>query len=131
MKKSRHLIAALALSLGMMCSMNLSVSARDYSLGITSPSVGSMKSTSLYEKTSSSTPYVKPNVNTISTNYFLSPSRVSSIAATDIVAINTTVKRDFTWRAGYGGIGGKYCLSAYPNVTGAYNAYTVSGTWSE
>ena len=131
MKKSRHLVAALALSLGMMCSMNLSASAREYALIIPSPYAGSLQSTGLCQKTTNDTPYVKPRYVTISTNYFLSPFCENRTQATNIVTTNDTFKHSFTWHTGYGGIGGLYCLSAYPNVSGAYQKYNVEGTWSE
>lgn len=131
MKKfNRHLIA-LGLSIGMMCSVNMTVFARSYSLDIPGTYVHSMRSTSSYVKTTSSTPYVKPNKNSISTNYFLSPKPLSSTQATDIIPISSIEKKTFTWKTGYGGIDTSYCLSAYPNVTGDYDAYNVSGEWSE
>lgn len=63
-------------------------------------------------------------------NYFLSPTRKSAVNATDIVPISSAGQRTFTWKSGYGGLNGYYCLSAYPAVTGAYDDYNVSGTWS-
>ena len=131
MKKfNRHLIA-LGLSIGMMCSVNMTAFARSYSLDIPGTYVHSMRSTELCEKTTTSTPYVYPNKNSISTNYFLSPTRMSSTQATNVIPISAIEKKFFTWKTGYGGIGTSYCLSAYPDVTGDYDAYNVSGEWSE
>lgn len=131
MKKiNRHLVA-LGLSIGMMCSVNMTASARTYSLDIPGTFIGSLRSTELFEKTTNDTPYVKPDKNTISTYYFLSPTCLSVTTATNVIPISYIEKKDFTWKEGYGGIGTSYCLSAYPNVTGAYDAYNVSGEWSE
>ncbi len=129
-KKNRKLLA-LTLSMCMIFSMSLTSFARTYSLDLPYPLIGSMQSTAVYTKSSSSTPYVQPSKNTISTNYFLSTTEQSSITATDIIATTTTTKKTFTWKTGYGGVGTSYCLSAYPNVSGSYDAYNVAGTWSE
>ena len=68
MKKcNRHLIA-LGLSIGMMCSVNITAFARSYDLDIPGTFVHSMRSTEAHTKTTSSTPYVQPDKNTISTN---------------------------------------------------------------
>ena len=131
MKKFNRCLAALGLSLGMMCSVNMTAFARSYDLNIPGTYVHSMRSTPAYEKGTSSTPYVQPDKNTISTNYFLSTTPGTSIQATDIIPISAIEKKNFTWKTGYGGVGTYYCLSAYPNVTGGYDAYNVSGVWSE
>ena len=122
-----------ALSLGLLLSMGVSsnVSALSYSFWIPTPLLNSIQSTALNKKTSTSTPYVQPNAITIPTAYFLSPTRYSSTTATNIVTKNTTSRTNLSWNSGYGGVGGTYCLSAYPNVSGSYNAYSATGTWDK
>ena len=70
----------------------------------------SMRSTSFSYQSKSATPYV----TTISTLYFMSPSRLSSTNATNIVYITSKTTKNFTWRSGYGGVG---------------NAYSSNGSW--
>ncbi|MBC8542065.1 hypothetical protein [Bianquea renquensis] len=92
---------------------------------------GSARSTALMEKTSAyTTPYVNPSINTLPTAYYLSPARLSTINATDEITLNAPGKRNFTWRSGYGGVGQSYCLTAYPNMNGDWDEYTIRGTWS-
>ncbi len=102
----------------------------EYSLDIPTPRVHSMRSTNVYEKVSSAHPYVSPSKNTILTNYFLSTEGGSTITATNIIVADNPGKRSFSWQPGYGGVGTAYCLSAYPGVTGVYDAYNVEGTWA-
>ena len=91
---------------------------------------GSARSTDLMLKTSAyTTPYVYPSINTLPTAYYLSPTRLSSIDATDVITIDTPGKRNFKWEPGYGGVGQSYCMTAYPNMTGDWEAYTIRGTW--
>lgn len=104
--------------------------ADSYNLTIPSPYVGSLQSTELLEKERGTSPYVDPSKNTLVTKYFLSPEPGSSVTATNIVTTSTTAKKSFTYESGYGGVGTDYCLSAYPGVTGSYDEYVVSGTWS-
>ena len=102
----------------------------EYELSIPTPLPGSMRSTSLYVKATGTSPYVQPAIYTISTIYFLSPTRLTSTNATDIITTNNTTRRNFTYNTGYGGAGTFYCLSAAPAVTGDYDAYSVRGSWS-
>lgn len=64
----------------------------------------SMRSTSFSYQSKGATPYVSTNVTTISTLYFMSPSRLSSTNATNIVYITSKTTKNFTWRSGYGGV---------------------------
>ena len=123
--------------LGMICLMaslmvggSVAAFGYGYSLNIPYPLRNSMQSTAVLTKTAATTPYVQPNKNTILTNYFLSPQVKSSLSATNIIAKNTTARSNFSWNAGYGGVGTSYCLSAYANVSGKYDPYNASGTWS-
>ncbi|MHC5269111.1 hypothetical protein ACYSNO_08025 [Enterococcus sp. LJL98] len=111
--------------------INSSVSALSYSLWIPTPLLNSIQSTTLNKKTNTATPYVQPNAITIPTAYFLSPTRYSSTMATNIVTKSNTSRTNLSWNGGYGGIGGSYCLTAYPNVSGAYNAYLATGSWDK
>ena len=104
--------------------------ATSYSLNIPYPFAGSMQSTSLAVKLAGESPYVSPSINTIATCYFLSPQRISSTQATDIVTTGSLGSKSFTYLSGYGGVGQNYCLSAYPGVTGVYDPYNVRGSWS-
>lgn len=109
----------------MLVAVPITVLAYSFSLNLSNYFVGSMRSTSIYQKTSNTTPYVSPSVNTVPTDYFLSPNRVDSTLATNIQTISNGTKRTFTWKSGYGGVGTRYCLSAYPNMTGSWDAYTT------
>lgn len=108
----------------------ITASAYTFSLKMPDHFVGSMKSTSIYQKTSNTTPYVDPTYNTLPTDYFLSPERISSTLATDVTTISNGAKHNFIWKPGYGGVKTSYCLSAYPHMSGSWQAYTVQGTWS-
>ena len=59
----------------------------------------SMRSTSFSYQSKGATPYVSTNVTTISTLYFMSPSRLSSTNATNIVYITSKTTKNFTWRS--------------------------------
>jgi len=90
----------------------------------------SMRSTSFSYQSKGATPYVSTNVTTISTLYFMSPSRLSSTNATNIVYITSKTTKNFTWRSGYGGVGNAYYLSGCPNTNnGTWNAYSSNGSW--
>ena len=130
MKKRNCRLLALGVAIGMMYAISLNTLAWDYNLDITYPYAGSLKSTMLYKKESGTTPYVHPNKVTISTTYFLSPTRLSGIMATELISTAGTGESKFSWREGYGGVGQNYCLSAYPTQVANYDAYNVSGTWS-
>ena len=108
------------------------VTASAYNFSLTMPGyfVGSMRWTSVYQKTSATTPYVDPSINTLPTAYFLTPQRNSTIQATDIYTISNGAKHYFTWESGYGGVGTSYGLAAYPNMSGDWDAYVTRGTWS-
>lgn len=114
----------------MLFAVPVTVSAYSFSLSMPNYFVGSMRSTSLQKKTSYTTPYVSPSVNTVPTDYFLSPQRIDSTLATNILNISNATRHNFTWKSGYGGINTSYCLSAYPHMTGSWDAYTTRGTWS-
>lgn len=129
MKRKKWL--ALLMAAGMLMSLSVTASARSFSFSIPENYIGSMQSTSMCKKMTDSTPYVKADVYTISTYYFLSPTRQSDILATNKIAISDILTHNFTWQTGYGGIGGSYCLSAYPTVMANYDAYATYGTWSE
>lgn len=129
MKRKKWL--ALLMAAGMLMSLSVTASARSFNFSIPDNYIGSMQSTNLYIKESNSTPYVKANVYTISTYYFLSPTRQSDILATNKIAISDILTHNFDWQTGYGGIGNRYCLSAYPTVQANYDAYAAYGTWSE
>lgn len=105
-------------------------SAANFSFSISPPFAGSMVSSSLVTKTSTSTPYVSPSHSTTPTNYFLSPQRGSSTQATSLVTnISTAGRRNLSYLSGYGGTNQRYCLSAYPSNT-SFVRYSVSGTWA-
>lgn len=131
MKKRNRRILGLGLAMGMMLSMSISAFAREYSLDIPAGFTGSMRSTNLFQKSTSGAPYVWPDKVSISTTYFLSPVERSVILATDEKSLSGITKFTFTWKENYGGIGTSYCLSAYPTVVANYDAYNVTGTWSE
>lgn len=132
MNQVKKIVAALGLSLLLLGGIGSSASALSYSFWIPSPILNSLQSTTLNKKTSTATPYVDPSAITIATAYFLSPTRYSSTQATGIVTKSTnTSKSNLTWNSGYGGVGGSYCLSAYPNVSGSYNAYSATGSWDK
>ena len=46
-----------------------------------------------------------------------------------IVGFNTSGKRSFTYKAGYGGEGTKYYMDSYPTNTN-FEMYTLSGEWN-
>lgn len=108
----------------------LTVCAYNFNFDFPDEKVGSMRSTSLYVKEAGTTPFVKQSINTLSTHYMLSPQRLAAIQATDLVTTGNTVKHTFSYRDGYGGAGGNYCLSGYPAVPSPYQAYQAYGSWS-
>ncbi|MBQ8637758.1 MAG: hypothetical protein IJ468_01160 [Lachnospiraceae bacterium] len=124
-------LASVLSALLVMITCSTMVFARDYEMQIPYPLPGSMQSTELYQKIESGNAYVKPGLITISTNYFISVQKKSSIRATNVIAKSNTVKSTFTWNTGYGGVEQSYCLSAYPAVVGAYEDYRIKGTWSQ
>lgn len=112
----------------------LAMPASAYSFSFSFPSsaetTSSMRSTSASYKSTGANPYVTTNVTTISTLYFMSPSRLSSTNATNIVYITNKTTKNLTWRSGYGGVGNAYYLSGCPNMNNnTWNAYSVSGSW--
>lgn len=129
MKTKKILLCIMTL---LITTLFIPVTASAYSFKFTIPDkfVGSMQSTTLQEKSSQTTPYVNPTYNSLPTAYFLSTKRISEILATNIITISDGSRHVFTWNSGYGGTGVKYCLSAYPNMTGSWQAYGVEGTWS-
>ena len=130
MRRMKKHLGMICLMASLMVGGSVAAFGYGYNLNIPYPLPNSMQSTKIFTKTAATTPYVQPNKNTISTNYFLSPQTKSALSATNIIARDSAIKGNFTWNAGYGGIGNSYCLSAYPNVAGKYDAYNVSGTWS-
>lgn len=128
--KWNHWVATFAISFGLLFSMASPAFAYTYNLDIPTPYLNSMQSTELEVKESATTPYVQPEKRTIATNYFLSTIPRSYLASTNVITKSNTGYSSFTWQSGFGGIGTSYCLSAYPNTTGPYDAYNVSGKWS-
>ena len=128
--KRIKLLICLALICGTLFSSVISASAASYTLRITSPIKNSLKSTDVIKKASTAKAYVQPEKILTNTGYFLSPTRFSSTEATFIVSKTNTSKSNFTYRSGYGGVGQSYCLSVFPNVSGAYNAYTANGIFT-
>ena len=99
-----------------------------YSMYIKPPYIGSMESTS-FATYSTGSPFFEPGVYTIETGYFLSPQQQSATTATDVIQTDNMVRRRFTYKAGYGGSGQAYYLSAYP-IPSKFDEYNVRGTWS-
>lgn len=46
-----------------------------------------------------------------------------------IVGFNTSGKRSFTYKTGYGGVGTRYYMDSYPTNTN-FEMYTLSGEWN-
>ncbi len=127
LKKSLLAVCASAIMIG---AMPVTASAYWFELEMPSYFVGGMRSTELNKKTSSSTPYVDPDIATLNTAYFLSPYRLNRTNATNVVSISNGARRTFSWQSGQGSQGSLYCLSAYPNVNAAtWDAYNTRGTW--
>lgn len=134
MKKAKRFLALFLVVCMMVCAMALPASAaveRDYSLSLPSGFTNAVRSTSLYTR-GTGTAYVEPSVNTISTVYYLSPSRQSSTQATELVFTSNTSRRNFTFLSGYGGKDTPLCLSACPDWNvGTHDAYNVRGVWAQ
>lgn len=135
MKKIKKVVSLMLLTfiVASVVAVPVMAAAPPYSYGWLMPAEfkGSARSTALMEKTSAyTTPYVNPSVNTLPTAYYLSPTRLSSTDATNVITLSTPGKRNFTWKSGYGGVGQSYCLTAYPNMSGIWDDYTIRGTWS-
>lgn len=132
MGKTKKALVAVCASAIMVGALPVTASAAPYSFNLNMPDyfVGGMRSTDYQQKTSDSTPYVDPKITTLPTAYFLSVEQMSRYNATDVVTISNGVKHNFSWQSNYGGLGGLYCLSAYPNMTGTWDAYNTRGTWS-
>ncbi|MBM7542337.1 hypothetical protein [Amphibacillus cookii] len=134
LKSSKKSIVRLLLT-GLIVVTSLSLfpntsSAASFSFTISPPFAGSLVSSSLVTKTSTSTPYVSPSHSATPTHYFLSPQRGSSTQATGLVTnISTAGRRNLSYLSGYGGTNQRYCLSAYPSNT-SFVRYSVSGTWA-
>ena len=134
MKKAKRFLALFLVVCMMACAMALPASAaveRDYSLSLPSGFTNAVRSTNLYTR-GTGTAYVEPSVNTISTVYYLSPSRQSSTQATELVFTSNTSRRNFTFLSGYGGKDTPLCLSACPDWNvGTHDAYNVRGVWAQ
>ena len=113
MKKAKRFLALFLVLCMMVCAMALPASAYSYNFSFPAQQANSMRSTSLYTR-GTSTAYVDPDVTTISTIYFLSPTRVSSTQATALVYKTSGTRSNFSWLSGYGGKGNSYCLSGCP-----------------
>lgn len=113
MKKAKRFLALFLVLCMMVCAMALPASAYSYNFSFPAQQANSMRSTSLYTR-GTSTAYVDPDVTTISTIYFLSPTRVSSTQATALVYKTSGTRSNFSWLSGYGGKGNSYCLLSYP-----------------
>jgi hypothetical protein len=106
------------------------LASQNFDFTIRPPFIGSMVSSNLVTVTTGMSPFVNPNVSATPTTYFLSPQRVSSTQATQLISnVSTAGRRNFTYLTGYGGVGNRYCLSAYPSNT-SFLEYRVTGTWS-
>lgn len=102
MKKAKRFLALFLVLCMMVCAMALPASAYSYNFSFPAQQANSMRSTSLYTR-GTSTAYVDPDVTTISTIYFLSPTRVSSTQATALVYKTSGTRSNFSWLSGYGG----------------------------
>ena len=101
-----------------------------FELGITPPFPGSMEWTVERQVTSLNNAFVNPAVSQVPTNYFLSPEMYDITWATVLITnIFTPGRRNFTYYSGYGGVGTRYSLAAYP-TNWDFDAYTTRGTWS-
>ena len=130
MKKLKKSLIAVCASAIMVGAMPVTASAYSFSLNLPNYTAGSIRSTDLEKKASSSTPYVDPDIATLNTSYFLSPYQLNRTNATNVVDISNGARRNFSWQPGYGTIGALYCLSAYPNVNATtWDAYNTRGTW--
>jgi len=123
-KKAKRFLALFLVLCMMVCAMALPASAYSYNFSFPAQQANSMRSTSLYTR-GTSTAYVDPDVTTISTIYFLSPTRVSSTQATALVYKTSGTRSNFSWLSGYGGKGNSYCLSGCPDWNvGSHTAYS-------
>lgn len=129
-KKAKRFLALFLVLCMMVCAMALPASAYSYNFSFPAQQANSMRSTSLYTR-GTSTAYVDPDVTTISTIYFLSPTRVSSTQATALVYKTSGTRSNFSWLSGYGGKGNSYCLSGCPDWNvGSHTAYSSYGSWN-
>lgn len=99
MKKAKRFLALFLVLCMMVCAMALPASAYSYNFSFPAQQANSMRSTSLYTR-GTSTAYVDPDVTTISTIYFLSPTRVSSTQATALVYKTSGTRSNFSWLSG-------------------------------
>ena len=129
-KKAKRFLALFLVLCMMVCAMALPASAYSYNFSFPAQQANSMCYTSLYTR-GTSTAYVDPDVTTISTIYFLSPTRVSSTQATALVYKTSGTRSNFSWLSGYGGKGNSYCLSGCPDWNvGSHTAYSSYGSWN-
>lgn len=129
MGKTKKALVAVCASAIMVSALPVTASAYSFNLNMPDYFVGGMRSTAYQQKTSQSTPYVDPSITTLPTAYFLAGEAMSRYNATDVVTISNGVRHNFSWQSGYGGIDMLYCLSAYPNMNGTWDAYNTRGTW--
>ena len=131
MKKAKRFLALFLALCMMVCAMALPASAElPYYFQFPSQQANSMRSTLLFER-GTATAYVDPDVTTISTVYFLSPTQVSSTQATALVYKTVASRSNFSWLSGYGGRGNQYCLSGCPDWhVGSHTAYDAYGSWN-
>ena len=99
-EKAKRFLALFLVLCMMVCAMALPASAYSYNFSFPAQQANSMRSTSLYTR-GTSTAYVDPDVTTISTIYFLSPTRVSSTQATALVYKTSGTRSNFSWLSGY------------------------------
>ena len=132
-EKSKKSLAAFLTMCLLACSAAFPASTYAYEFDFDLPDsdhiVGGMQST--YKQIrGTQRAYISTKFTTISTMYFLSPQRFSSVLATEVVYKTVRSASYFTWQPDYGGLQGEYCLSACPDVqNGEWESYRSEGNW--
>lgn len=129
-KRFAAVILLIGILSGIMALPAAAVTTHEYIFALPAVQAGSVRSTLLYERGTGNA-YVKPEIATISTVYYLSPTRLSSTQATDVIFLTGISKSYFKWKSGYGGKETQLCLSACPDwKLPPHNPYAARGDWA-